>query len=76
MIELVGYMLKHLKIIVFLSTGVMATDTTTSGSQWGLAYTNSAWTLQKFDTKPNAFSLCTFTGELYSMAGVEIVVIP
>lgn len=41
---------------------VMATPTG-SGSYYGLKMSGSSWTLDKFTSQDNAYSLCTFTGE-------------
>ena len=44
-------------------------DPDATGGYWGFAHCNESWggvncwMMQKFDTKENAYSLCTFTGE-------------
>jgi len=43
----------------------MSIDESSSGEFWGFNYSTSAtsWTLQKFDSKAEAYSLCFFQGK-------------
>ena len=47
---------------------VTTTDVASTGGFWGFAFVSSAWTLKKFDSKAEAYSLCSFTGESGELA--------
>ena len=47
---------------------VTTTDAASTGGYWGFGFANSAWTLKKFDSKAEAYSLCSFTGESSELA--------
>jgi len=51
-----------LNLFHFIFLGGMTIDSTSTGSFFGFSYSGT-WKLEKFDSKENSYSLCSFTGK-------------
>jgi hypothetical protein len=62
-----------LKIIT--SVPDVITTGSSSGSNYGFVMSGGSWTLDKFTSKSDAYSLCTFTGEIVMFRTVSTKVV-